>query len=127
MHIVVTGKQLDVGAALRSHIEDNLRLAVEKYFDHALEAHVVVSRAAHNMRVDISAQAARRILMQAHGEAPDPYVAFDLAADRISKQLRRTKRLRVKGRRDGANAATEAATPHAARRAARRATPKAEE
>ncbi len=106
MQITVTGKQLAVGEALRNRIEEHLRGAVEKYFDHAVEAHVVVSRVAHNVRVDITAQAARRILVQAHGEAPDPYVAFDLAADRIAKRLRRTKRQRVKERRGGADPAT---------------------
>jgi len=98
MQITVTGKQVDVGAAFRGHIEEHLRAAVEKYFDQAIDAHVVVSREAHNMRVDISTQAARKIVAQAHGEATDPYAAFDLAADRLAKQLRRTKRLRVKGR-----------------------------
>lgn len=104
MHISVAGKQLDVGAAFRSHIEGHLRDAVGKYFDRAVEAHVVVSRAAHNVRVDISTKAARNTLVQAHGEAPDPYVAFELATDRIAKRLRRTKRLKVKRRRDGGDA-----------------------
>jgi ribosomal subunit interface protein len=116
MQISITGKQLAVGAAFRSHIEEHLRGAVEKYFDHAVEAHVVVSRAAHNVRVDISAQAARNVLVQGHAEAPDPYVAFDLAADRIAKRLRRTTRLKVKGRRDGADAASPGRT-RAGRRA----------
>lgn len=104
MHISVAGKQLDVGAAFRSHIEGHLRDAVGKYFEQAVEAHVVVSRAAHNVRVDISTQAARNVRVQAHAEASDPYVAFELAADRIAKRLRRTKRLKVKGRRIGGDA-----------------------
>lgn len=104
MHISIAGKQLDVGAAFRSHIEGHLNDAVGKYFDQALEARVVVSRAAHNVRVDITTQAARNIRVQAHAEAPDPYIAFELATDRIAKRLRRTKRLKVKGRRNGGDA-----------------------
>ena len=105
MQISVSGKQLAVGAALRNHIDGHLRDAVAKYFDHALEAHVVVSRAAHNVRVDITAQAARNIQVQAHGEAADPYIAYELAADRIAKRLRRTKRMRVRSRRALGNTA----------------------
>lgn len=105
MQISISGKQLAVGAALRGHIETHLRDAVAKYFDQALEAHVVVSRSAHNVRVDITTQAARNIQVQAHGEAADPYIAYELAADRIAKRLRRTKRLRVKGRRGLGNTA----------------------
>jgi ribosomal subunit interface protein len=105
MQISVSGKQLAVGAALRSHIDGHLREAVAKYFDQALEAHVVVSRAAHNVRVDITTQAARNIQVQAHAEAPDPYIAYELAAERIAKRLRRTKRLRVRSRRTLGNTA----------------------
>jgi len=114
MQISISGKQLAVGAALRSHIDGHLRDAVAKYFDQALEAHVVVSRVAHNVRVDITTQAARNVRVQAHGEAADPYIAYELAADRIAKRLRRTKRLRVKGRRGGASNAAAAGRRRAA-------------
>jgi ribosomal subunit interface protein len=114
MQISISGKQLAVGAALRGHIETHLRDAVAKYFDQALEAHVVVSRSAHNVRVDITTQAARNIQVQAHGEAADPYIAYELAADRIAKRLRRTKRLRVKGRRNAAESPAQARKRRAA-------------
>ncbi len=43
MQLVVKGKQMDVGDALRDHIETKLRAGVAKYFDSAVDANVVVS------------------------------------------------------------------------------------
>src|SRR3546814_17929756 len=40
----------------------------------------------------ISAHVGRGIQLEAHGEANEPYPAFDGAADRLSKRLRRYKR-----------------------------------
>lgn len=92
MQISVSGKQIDVGDALRGHIEDRLAEVVEKYFDHAIDGNVVISRNAHNLRSDISVHVGRGILVQGHAESENAYTAFDLAADRIAKRLRRHKR-----------------------------------
>jgi ribosomal subunit interface protein len=92
MHVAVIGKNMDVGEAFRSHIGDNLEAAVGKYFDRALEATVVVTRDAHLYRATLSAHTGRNLLFQSHGEAPEPYPAFDRALDRLAKRLRRHKR-----------------------------------
>ena len=47
MQITVIGKQLDVGNALREHVVETLDPAVEKYFDHAIEATVTITKKAH--------------------------------------------------------------------------------
>ncbi|HLI10912.1 MAG TPA: ribosome-associated translation inhibitor RaiA [Alphaproteobacteria bacterium] len=88
----MSGKQIDVGDALRVHAEESLAGVVDKYFGNALDAHVVVSREAHLYRVDIAVHVGRNILVQAHAEADQPYPAFDSAAERIGKRLRRYKR-----------------------------------
>ena len=92
MQISVTGKQLEIGDALRDHVGQRLIESVAKYFDHAIDSNVVVSREAHRYRADISVHAGRGILVQGHGQADNPYAAFDAAAERIAKRLRRYKR-----------------------------------
>lgn len=92
MQLSVTGKQIDVGSALRGHIETSLESAVAKYFDNAIEGTVVLAREAHLLRADILVHIGRGIMVQSHGLATDAYAAFDAAADKIAKRLRRYKR-----------------------------------
>jgi len=92
MDITVKGKQMDVGDALRTYVDENLATTVSKYFDRALDATVVFSREAHNFRADISVHAGRGVTMQGRADAADAHAAFDGALDRIAKQLRRYKR-----------------------------------
>jgi ribosome hibernation promoting factor len=92
MHITVTGKQIDVGDALRSHTQAALEDIAEKYFGNALEAHVVFSREAHLIQCDLQVHVGRGILVRSEADANEAYVAFDIAAERIGKRLRRYKR-----------------------------------
>ena len=110
MQINVSGRKISVGAALRVHIEQRLQGIVDKYFSRSIEAAVTVAREAHLFRIDCSVHVNQGITLQAHGEGEDVYGAFDAAADRIEKQLRRYKR-RIKnhhgaGRRDAAASLT---------------------
>jgi ribosomal subunit interface protein len=91
MQISVKGKQLDVGESLRTHVETALKEAVSKYFSHPIEATVVLSRDAHLFCADITVHAGRGLTVQSSGSATDPYPAFDQAAERIAKRLRRHK------------------------------------
>lgn len=92
MQLSVKGKQLDVGDALRTHVDESLSRILEKYFGDALEVTVTLSRDAHLYRAVISAHVRRGIQLEARSEANAPYPAFDGAADRLSKRLRRYKR-----------------------------------
>lgn len=92
MEIQVHGKQIDVGDALRAHVTDRLADGVDKYFDSAVDGHVTLSRDAHLVRVDCGVHVGHGIRLQSHGEASDPYAAFDQALERIEKRLRRYKR-----------------------------------
>lgn len=92
MIVSVTGKQLDVGAALRAHAETGLIALAQKYFDRAIDAAAVFSREAHLFRADVSIHVGRDLSFTAEASADGPYPAFDLAAERLAKQLRRHKR-----------------------------------
>ncbi len=91
MQLSVKGKQLDIGVALRSHVEASLDRMLGKYFGSAIDAQVTLSREAHGYRALVSAHIGRQIKLEAQGEADQPYRAFDAAADRLSKRLRRYK------------------------------------
>ncbi|MBK0400554.1 ribosome-associated translation inhibitor RaiA [Limibaculum sp. M0105] len=93
MHITVSGKHIDIGDALRSHVEDRLDSAVAKYFDRAVGAGVVFSKDARNFfKCDASVDLSTGLHAQAQAQADDIYAAFEQAVDRIEKQVRRYKR-----------------------------------
>jgi ribosomal subunit interface protein len=92
MQLTTTGKQVDIGDALRRHIEASLGSILGKYFKTAIEAHVVVSKEAHLTTAEVSIHIGRGIVVNAHAAAPEAYAAFDAAAERLAKQLRRYKR-----------------------------------
>lgn len=94
MHLSVSGKNLDVGASLREHVEKRLQDGVNKYLDRVTDATVVVSKEAHLYRVDINIHTGThsKIVIKSAGEAADVYASFNAAADKVEKQLRRYKR-----------------------------------
>ena len=91
MQLSVKGKQIDIGAALKSHIESSLENTVDKYFENPQEGSVVISKEGQSFRSDISLHVGRGILLQSHALSDDPYVSFDNALARLAKQLRRYK------------------------------------
>ena len=92
MQLSITGKQTEIGEALRHHIEGSLGSILDKYFKTAIEAHVIVSKEAHLSRTEISIHIGRGIVVNARAAASEAYLAFDAAAERLAKQLRRYKR-----------------------------------
>ena len=102
---------MDVGERLRRHVEARLNDGVAKYFDHALDSHVVFEPEGPLVRADISVHVGRGIQVQGHGAAEDAQNAFDLAMERIAKRLRRNKRrLRDHHRKSGSARREEALT-----------------
>ncbi len=93
MEIRVSGHQVETGAALQSHVETRLSAMAEKYFARALSAHATFGRAPHGgFASDIIAHVMQGLVLKGRGEAKDAHVAFDVAAERIEKQLRRYMR-----------------------------------
>ncbi|MFM2045015.1 MAG: putative ribosomal subunit interface protein [Pseudomonadota bacterium] len=108
MQITVKGKQLDVGDALRTHVNETLTVLVGKYFQNPIEATVVLSKDAHDYTADIQVHVGRGILLQSNSKAAEPYPAFDDAAEKVAKRLRRYKR-RLRDYNNKAGAAAVAA------------------
>lgn len=92
MNIEISGKQIDVGDALRTHVETELNESFEKYAERPTDASVLFSKDRHEFRSECSVHLSTGMKAQASGKAGDIYAAFDLANDRLAKQLRRYKR-----------------------------------
>lgn len=93
MDVSVNGKNMEVGDALRTHAQESVSAQVSKYFTRAIDAQVTMSKQAHAFfRADITVHPGRSLLVQGSGTAGDAYAAFDMAMERIAKQLRRYKR-----------------------------------
>jgi ribosomal subunit interface protein len=104
MALRISGKNLDIGDALRGHISARINDAVEKYFDGGFTGHVVIEREGSGFRAETALHLDTGIVLQAEGRAQEAPQSFDLAAERVEKRLRRYKR-RLKehhGRRDDA-------------------------
>jgi ribosomal subunit interface protein len=95
MQLTVQGKQMDVGDALREHITEKLGDVNHKYFNHATDATVTMSKEGHShamIRAHIHIRVGKNIMVIADAVENDPYAAFDGAAERVAKQLRRYKK-----------------------------------
>jgi ribosomal subunit interface protein len=91
MNLTVKGKHLDVGDALRTHVQEQLTAVTEKYFSNPIDATVVFSHEAHLYRADISVRLGRGILLQTCAETTDIYPAFESSLGKLEKRLRRYK------------------------------------
>jgi len=92
MNLRVSGKHMDVGDAFRSRIEGRIGDAVAKYFDGGYSGQATVEKSGSRFTADCKVALDTGMVLQATGEAQDPQLAFDAAADRIEKRLRRYKR-----------------------------------
>lgn len=92
MTLRIAGKQMDIGEAFRIRIEQRIGEAVGKYFDGGFAGHVTVEKAGSRFGADCLLHLDTGTVLQAGGEAQDPNAAFDVAAERIEKRLRRYKR-----------------------------------
>ena len=103
MDIRISGHQVDTGEALQTHATERLNAIVDKYFSRALSSHATFGRApAGAFQCDIIMHVMHNLVLKAVGSAHDAHQAFDHAAEKIDKQLRRYKR-RLKDRHEQVN------------------------
>jgi ribosomal subunit interface protein len=93
----VSGKNIDIGEALRGQVEARVSGAVAKYFDGGYTGHVTVAREGAGYRTDCVLHLATGMTLEASGLAHDAPASFDQTAERIEKRLRRYNR-RLKDR-----------------------------
>jgi putative sigma-54 modulation protein len=101
MHVEITSKALELTPSIRDHIEKRLS-KLTRYFDGLLECHVVLKVERFTNRFEITLHGQGFDLF-AEAQAEDMYAAFDGAAEKMERQVRKTKeKMRGKrGRRGG--------------------------
>lgn len=92
MRYQITGKQIDIGEALQSHVKAELSEAVSKYAERPTDANVVFSKDAYNHVCEATVHLSTGLTAQAKASAGDIYAAFDKCSEKMEKQLRRYKR-----------------------------------
>ena len=92
MAIQVTGKNIDLGSALRSYVLDKLDKAFEKYGSQGLSGHIFIEKEHGRFATTCAVHMASGLSLQSHGSAAEAHPSVDEAMDRLEKRLRRYKR-----------------------------------
>jgi ribosomal subunit interface protein len=100
----VADHQVETGDSIKEHAIQRIEEITEKYYSRAIGANVTFGKGPQNsFSCDIVAPVGQGVVLKASQRAATPQVAFEGAADKIEKQLRRyTRRLKEhKGAQDG--------------------------
>ena len=101
MALRVSGKNLSIGQALRTHVHERIDGIIAKYHAGSPSGHVIVEPEGSGYRADCTLFLASGMTLQVEAVAPEPYASFDKAADRIERRLRdQKKRLRSRHEHD---------------------------
>jgi len=92
MRYQISGKQIDIGEALQTHVKAELGEVVDKYAQRPTEAVIVFSRSAHEYVCEAVVHLSTGLTAQAKGHANEIYAAFESCREKMDKQLRRYKR-----------------------------------
>jgi len=92
MRYQISGKHIDIGEALQTHVKAELGETVEKYAQRPTEAVVVFSRNGHEMLCESTVHLSTGLTATAKGQASEIYAAFESCRERLDKQMRRHKR-----------------------------------
>ncbi|MFT4150615.1 MAG: ribosome-associated translation inhibitor RaiA [Paracoccaceae bacterium] len=92
MRYQISGKQIDIGEALQTHVKAELGEVIEKYAQRPTDAMIVFSRSAHEYVCEATIHLATGLNASAKGHATEVYAAFESCREKMDKQLRRYKR-----------------------------------
>jgi ribosomal subunit interface protein len=92
MRYQISGKHIDIGEALQTHVKSELGEIVEKYAQRPTEAVIVFSKSAHEYVCEAVIHLSTGLNAQAKGHATEIYAAFESCREKMDKQLRRYKR-----------------------------------
>lgn len=112
MQLRVTGKNIDIGEALREQVSERLGFVLGKYFDGGWSGQVTVEREGAGFRTECRIHLDSGMDLQSRGQAGDAYLSFDQAAERIEKRLRRYKRRLKDHHAENSGGETQAATDY---------------
>jgi len=108
MSLRVSGKNMDVGDALRTRATEQFDAVVAKYFDGHYDGHLTIAHDGNGYRADCAVHLDTGAVLQTSAQAGDATSAYELMAETITKRLRRYHRkIKALGRK-GPDAATAA-------------------
>ncbi|MFO1172329.1 MAG: ribosome-associated translation inhibitor RaiA [Hyphomicrobiaceae bacterium] len=88
----ITGKNLDIGESLRTHIAARIDEISAKYGGGTVSGHVVVEKLRSSFVTRCSLHHRSGMMLQSEADAGDPYQSAEAAFERLEKRLRRHKR-----------------------------------
>ncbi|MGV8952858.1 MAG: ribosome hibernation promotion factor [Cypionkella sp.] len=104
MTLRVSGKNMDVGDALRSKAEDQFEAVVAKYFDGGYDGHLTLTPDGIGFRADCVVHLDSGAMLQASAQGGDAVSAYEIMALNIEKRMRRyNRKLKSHGRGTIAN------------------------
>ncbi len=92
MRYQISGKQIEIGQALQTHVQDSLGGVAEKYAGRPTDATVIFSRSGSEFVCETAVHLSTGLTASAKGHAHEIYAAFEATAEKLEKQLRRYKR-----------------------------------
>jgi len=105
MPLRISGKNIDIGEALRGRINGRIADAMAKYFGGGYSGHVTIGKEGFGFRTECVIHLNTGTVLEADALAANAYASADQAAVRIESRLRRYKRRlkdRQAARADGA-------------------------
>src|SRR5256885_5109747 len=88
----VSGKNIELGEALRERISARVLEALEKYFDGGFSGHVTVGKEAFGFQTECTVHLDSGMMLRSDSMAADAYLSADQAAENLEKRLRRYHR-----------------------------------
>ena len=92
MRYQISGKQIDIGEALQTHVKEEMGASIKKYSERPIDAMVVFSKSAHESVCEATVHLSTGLTAAAKAHNTDIYGAFDDCNEKLEKQLRRYKR-----------------------------------
>jgi ribosomal subunit interface protein len=92
MRYQISGKHIDIGEALQTHVKSEFGEVVEKYAQRPTEVVVIFSKVAHEHVCEATIHLSTGLNAHAKGHAVEIYAAFESCREKMDKQLRRYKR-----------------------------------
>ena len=76
MPLRISGKNINIGDALRTHVSERLNAATGKYFDGSVAGHVTIEPEGSGYRTDCTLHLASGVTLQAEGRAQEVYATY---------------------------------------------------
>jgi ribosomal subunit interface protein len=92
MRYQISGKQINIGEALQTHVKDSLGAVMEKYAQRPTDAMVIFSKSGAEFICEATVHLSTGLTASAKAHSHEIYAAFESTADKMEKQLRRYKR-----------------------------------